>query len=80
MDMKNVAILLMFLLCVLGLIIGAYYTGTSESSQNLNDYDEVVNADSNGTITINLELKEKNESDFVDFLYDKFVNRNFKFY
>ena len=59
MDMKNATILLIFLLCVLGLIIGVYYTEASESTINPNDYEEVIHEDSNGTITINFVLKEK---------------------
>ena len=61
MDMKNTTILLIFLLCVLGLIIGVYYTEVSESTQ------KVIHEDSNGTITINFVLKEKNESDLSKF-------------
>ena len=60
MDLKNTTILLIFLLCILGLIIGVYYTEDSGSSLNHDDYDEVIHEDSNGTITINLVLKEKN--------------------
>lgn len=67
MDMKNATILLIFLLCVLGLIIGVYYTEASESTINPNDYEEVIHEDSNGTITINFVLKEKNESDLSKF-------------
>lgn len=61
MDMKNTAILLIFLLCILGLMIGVYQTESSDSSINLDDYEEVVQEDSNGTITIDLVLKENNE-------------------
>lgn len=60
MDTKDITILLIFTLCVLGLITGIYYTDASESTVNLDDYDEVVHMDSNGTITIDLELKENN--------------------
>ena len=67
MDMKNATILLIFLLCVLGLIIGVYYTEASESTINPNDYEEVIHEDSNGTITINFVLKEKSESDLSKF-------------
>lgn len=67
MNMKNATILLIFLLCVLGLIIGVYYTETSENAQSQDDYDEVVHIDSNGTITIDLELKENNESSLSKF-------------
>ena len=62
MDMKNTAILLMLLLCILGLMVGVHYTNTSESTANADDYEEVIHEDSNGTITITLELTEKNES------------------
>ena len=62
MDMKNTAILLIFLLCILGLMIGVYQTEASDNSPNLDDYEEVVHEDSNGTITIDLVLKENNES------------------
>lgn len=63
MDMKNTAILLMFLLCVLGLIVGVHYTSTSESTLNPDDYEETIHEDSNGTITIDLEEKENNSLD-----------------
>lgn len=62
MDMKNATILLIFLLCILGLIVGVYYTEASESTVNLDDYNEVIHEDPNGTITIDLELKENNEN------------------
>ena len=62
MDMKNTTILLIFLLCVLGLIIGVYYTEASESTLDLDNYEEAIHEDSNGTITINFVLKEKSES------------------
>ena len=62
MDMKNTTILLIFLLCIMGLMIGVYHTESSDSSINLDDYEEVVQEDSNGTITIDLVLKENNES------------------
>ena len=67
MNMKNATILLIFLLCILGLIVGIYYTDDSESNANLDDYDEVIYEDSNGTITISLELNEKKESDLNKF-------------
>ena len=67
MNMKNATILLIFLLCILGLIVGIYYTDDNESNANLYDYDEVIYEDSNGTITISLELNEKKESDLNKF-------------
>ena len=62
MDMKNTTILLIILLCILGLIMGVYYTEASESTVNPDDYDEVIHEDSNGTITIKLQLKENESS------------------
>ncbi|MBQ2654115.1 MAG: hypothetical protein IJF83_14145 [Methanobrevibacter sp.] len=66
MDMKNTTILLIILLCILGLIVGVYYTEASESTVNPDDYDEVIHEDSNGTITIKLQLKG-NESSLDNF-------------
>lgn len=60
--MKNTTILLIFLLCILGLMIGVYQTEGSDDAVNLDNYEEVVLEDSNGTIIINLEPIEKNES------------------
>ena len=67
MNMKNTTILLIFLLCILGLMIGVYQTEVNDSSANLVNHEEVINEDSNGTITIHLEIKEKNESDLIKF-------------
>ncbi len=61
MNMKNTVILLIFLLSVLGLIIGVCYT-EDISSDNTQDNDlSEVNEDSNGVLTIALEKKEKIE-------------------
>ena len=67
MNMKNTAILLIFLLCVLGLMMGVYYTESSEPSISTADYEEIIHEDSNGTITIDLVLKENNTSDLSKF-------------
>ena len=66
MDLKNTAILLIFLLCITGLIIGVYYTEGSENAKPVEEYDEVVYVDSNGEITIHLEPIQKNESNFIN--------------
>ena len=58
MDMKNTTILLIFLLCIIGLIAGIYYNEASESTATLNNFEEVVHEDPNGTITIQMEVKE----------------------
>ena len=60
--MKNTTILLIFLLCIMGLMIGVYQTEGSDDAVNLDNYEEVVLEDSNGTIIINLEPIEKTES------------------
>ncbi|WP_406534308.1 hypothetical protein [Methanobrevibacter sp.] len=65
MNMKNTVILLIFLLSILGLIIGVYYSediGSDSTSQN---NQEIVYEDANGIITITLKENEKNES-FLD--------------
>lgn len=74
MDMKNTTILLMLLLCILGLMAGVHFTEDGQSAASLDGYDEVVHEDSNGTITISLELNEKNESDLVNVLHEKIMN------
>lgn len=65
MDMKNTTILLIFLLCVLGLIIGVYYTESSESTKTIYNYDETVYIDSNGSIVIPSDLQQ-NESNLIN--------------
>lgn len=66
MNMKDTAILLIFLLSILGLIIGVYYS-TDISSDNSHDGTwERIYEDSNGTITITLEKKEP-ENDLSEF-------------
>lgn len=62
MNMKDTAILLIFLLAVAGLMIGVYYTEADNIGQTSNDAEEIVFEDSNGEITITLEPTEKNES------------------
>lgn len=60
MNMKNTAILLIFLLSILGLIIGVYYTedANTNNSQD-NDFDS-VNEDLNSIWTITLTDNENN--------------------
>lgn len=61
MNMKNTVILLIFLLSVLGLIIGVHYTEdiASDNSQD-NDLDS-VNLDDDSDMTITIEEKENND-------------------
>ncbi|MBQ8017902.1 MAG: hypothetical protein IJ258_07320 [Methanobrevibacter sp.] len=66
MNMKNTVILLIFLLSVLGLIIGVYYSEDISSDNSQEDSLGEVSEDSSGVLAITLEKKEKNElSDFL---------------
>ncbi|MER2013551.1 MAG: hypothetical protein ABS871_02790 [Methanobrevibacter sp.] len=68
MDLKNTAILLIFLLCIVGLIIGVYYTETSENAKPVEEYNEVVSVDPSGEITIHLEPIQENSSNLINTL------------
>ena len=58
MDMKNTVILLIFLLSVVGLMIGVSNT-YDNSALNPDEYDEIITEHDNGTIFIHLEKKER---------------------
>ena len=58
MDMKNTVILLIFLLSILGLIVGVCYTEDSSSDSFHKNHFERVYEDSDGVLTITLEKKE----------------------
>ena len=60
MNMKNTLILLLFLLCVLGLIIGVYYTELDESTQKVTKYEKTVK-ENDGIVHISLDKIEHNE-------------------
>lgn len=62
MNLKDTTILLIFLLCVLGLIVGVCLTEDSDDAVSLNSEENAVHEDINETVTINLEIEEKNES------------------
>lgn len=68
MDLKNTAILLIFLLCITGLIIGVHYTEASENAKPVEEYDEVVSVDPSGEITIHLEPIQENSSNLINTL------------
>ena len=61
MNMKNTAILLIFLLSILGLIIGIYYSEDISSENSHKSNYERVYEDSNDVLTITLEKKENND-------------------
>lgn len=58
MNMKNTVILLIFLLSILGLIMGVYYTESADAEKAHQGSEEKVFEDSNGTIIIILEDNE----------------------
>jgi hypothetical protein len=60
MNMKNTVILLLFLLCVLGLIIGVYYTELDESTQKVTKYEKTV-TEENGIVQISIDKIEHDE-------------------
>ena len=61
MNMKDTVILLIFLLSIVGLIIGVYYTEVlnNENSQDTSLFE--VYEDSHGVVTITYEEKENND-------------------
>ena len=65
MNMKNTLILLIFLLSVVGLIIGVYYTELDNVEKTPHHSWERLYEENNGVLTVTLEKKEKNES-FMD--------------
>ena len=60
MNMKNTVILLLFLLCVLGLVIGVYYTELDESTQKVTKYEKTV-TEENGIVQISIDKIEHDE-------------------
>ena len=62
MNMKDTAILLIFLLAILGLIIGVCYTEADNIEKTSKDDEGITFEGSSGEITITLEPKEKNQS------------------
>jgi uncharacterized membrane protein len=62
--MKDTVILLIFLLAVVGLVIGVYYTEVDNIEKTSKDHEKLYE-DSNGVITITLEEIERNDS-FID--------------
>lgn len=74
MNMKNATIILIFLLCILGLIIGVYCTESSESVDYADEYESTVHVEQNGTITIHVEKKDNPGNSLVNFLHEKIKN------
>lgn len=63
MNMKNTVILLIFLLSVLGLLIGIHCTEDIDSDNSQNEQSNAVNEDS---ATITIEDLQKNESNVLN--------------
>ena len=61
MNMKDTAILLLFLLCILGLTVGVYYTEVNETIKKTTKYERTVHEDGN-VITVSLDKIEKEET------------------
>ena len=61
--MKNTAILLIFLLAILGLIIGVYYTELDNIEKAPQNSWEILREENNGILTVTLEKKEENYID-----------------
>ena len=68
MNTKDATILLIFLLAVMGLIIGVYYTESADIEKTHENSGEIIFEDVNGTITITLEPKEKT-GNFLDGIF-----------
>ena len=64
MDMKNTVILLIFLLSVVGLMIGVSNT-YDNSALNPDEYDEIITEHDNGTI-FKKKKKKENDPSLVD--------------
>ncbi|WP_407374193.1 hypothetical protein [Methanobrevibacter sp.] len=65
MDMKNATILLIFLLCILGLIVGAIYTENTESSKSLDSSDDGIDADTDDALLRHMEALDFDASGSV---------------
>ena len=58
--MKNTVILLIFLLSILGLIMGVYFTEDVNSAITQDNNSDSINNDSNSILTFNLTDNENN--------------------
>ena len=65
MEVKNTIILLIFLISLIGLLIGIYYTEDINTYNPPQDKWEKIYEDNDGVITITLEKKEEKEIDNI---------------
>jgi hypothetical protein len=63
MNMKNTVILLIFLLSILGLIMGVYCTQSADSDSSQNQDSDVVVLDDDSITTVSLTDNENNVLD-----------------
>lgn len=61
MNMKDTAILLIFLLAVVGLLVGIHYTEDLASESSHKSSYEKIYSDEDGVLTITLEKKENDD-------------------
>ena len=61
MNMKDTAILLIFLLAIVGLLIGIYYTEDFASEKTHKSSYEKLYSDDDAVLTITLEKKENDD-------------------
>ena len=60
MNMKNTAILLIFLLSILGLIMGVHFTEDTNSTATPDNNSDSIKQDSNSSITFTITNNENN--------------------
>lgn len=65
MDTKNATILLIFLLCILGLIVGVIYTEDIGSSKSLDSSDDGIDVDTDDVLLRHMEALDFDASGSV---------------
>ena len=60
MNMKNTVILLIFLLSILGLIIGVHFTEDTNSTATQDNNSDSIKQDSNSSMTFTITTNENN--------------------
>jgi hypothetical protein len=60
MNMKNTVILLIFLLSILGLIMGVHFTEDTNSTATSDNNSDSINHDSNSSMTFTITNNENN--------------------
>lgn len=60
MNMKNTVILLIFLLSILGLIMGVHFTEDANSTATQNNNSDSIKQDSNSSMTFTITNNENN--------------------